>query len=94
MAEVLKLEEVEGSLAVGAGGSFETRIVRLPRLVLLKGSKAFCTFRGITVHVPCGEGRIPYCVLGRDYVFRRFTVIFRERDARVTLRGPCHFSQW
>jgi len=55
MAEVLKLEEVEGSLAVGAGGSFETRIVRLPMLVLLKGSKAFCTFSGITVHVPCGE---------------------------------------
>ncbi len=76
------------------GGSFGTTIIRLAKLALLKGPRSFCTFRGITVHIPGRHGEIPYCVLGRDYLFRKFTATFKEREQKVTLRGPCQFSKW
>jgi len=68
---------------VGAGGTFICNIGMLPQLVLMKNSSPFCTFRVIKVWVPENENVIPYAILGRDSIFKRFSVTFQENRHRI-----------
>ena len=68
---------------VGAGGTFICNIGMLPQLVLMKNSSPFCTFRDIKVWVPENENVIPYAILGRDSIFKRFSVTFQENRHRI-----------
>jgi len=86
LAEILSLPIEEEASAVGAGGSFNNTI-RKVNITLLKGRTAFAKFRGFPAYVPLEEGRVPYVVLGRDSVFRKFDITFRENQQRFILRG-------
>lgn len=67
--EVVKHQE-----AADAGGRFPTIPVTLKRLTLVKNVSPFCEFVEVEVLVPEEEGRLPYVILGRDYVFKRFDI--------------------
>jgi len=86
LAEILSLPIETESSAVGAGGSFNNTIRRVD-ISLLKGNSVFAEFPNFPVYVPTDAGRVPYVVLGRDSIFRKFDITFRENQRRFILRG-------
>jgi len=89
LAEILGLQPDPASThtAVGAGGEFRTVDFRVT-IELMKGGRAFADFKNWPVLVPINRLAIPYMILGRDSVFRRFDVTFRELAQRTILRPP------
>ena len=85
IAREVGLHLVPGPTAGGGGGDFPTYDGHLT-VELLHGRKVVHTFRRLPVSVPRDPGRIPYVVLGRDSLFRAFTVTFDERASRLLLR--------
>ena len=88
MAEALQLNLSKSiSDAVGAGGVFPNIKSKLDSLELVKGKQSiFDQFNDVTVKVPTQEGAIPYMVLGRDLIFKRFDIKFEERNQKVILK--------
>jgi hypothetical protein len=88
MAEILGLtvDPSKSDTAIGAGGEFRTIKFDLT-IQLLKGGIAFDEFKDWPVTVPVNREAIPYVVLGRDSVFLRYDVTFRERQRRTILRA-------
>ena len=70
--------------AEGAGGSFMNDICSF-LIEILKGSEVVHRMKG-DAFVPKEANRVPYVVLGRDYLFRVYDITFRERQERVVLR--------
>jgi hypothetical protein len=89
LAEILSLPIEKEESAVGAGGSFDNTI-RKVNIALLKGRTPFANFRNFPAYVPKEEGRVPYVVLGRDSVFRKFDITLRENQQKFVLRFPKH----
>jgi hypothetical protein len=87
LAEMLSAPIEKEEKALGAGGSFQNTIRKLT-ISILKGKNSVLTFPDFPVYVPTEEDRIPYVVLGRDSIFRKVDVLFRERLQRVYLRTP------
>jgi len=87
LAEILSLPIEREDSAVGAGGSFNNTIRKVD-IILLKGNTPFSKILNFPVYVPVEEGRIPYVVLGRDSIFGKFDITFRENKQRFILRGP------
>ncbi len=85
IAEEVGLHLTPGPVAGGGGGDFSTFDGLLTLEVLHKG-KVIHRFARLPVSVPRDPGRIPYVVLGRDSIFRAFTVTFEEHRARLLLR--------
>lgn len=73
--------------AVGAGGKFQNTIRKVD-ISILKGTTSIVNFPNFPAYVPTEADRIPYVVLGRDSVFRKYDVVFRERQQRVLLKTP------
>lgn len=86
LADILSLTVEREDSAVGAGGTFNNTIRKVD-IALLKGKTPFARFSGFPVYVPVDQGRVPYVVLGRDAVFRKFDITFRENEERFVLRG-------
>ena len=82
------LEGEKKSQAVGAGGMFGTYKVKIDKIEVLKGRFPFCSFENWTVLVPDKEGAIPHAVLGRDSIFRKFDVTYRENKEEIVFRKP------
>lgn len=70
-----------------AGGSCEFSIVTLKKLTLLSGGKGYSDFINKRVLIPKRERDLPYVILGRDYVFKRFHITFKENIIKFEL---CH----
>lgn len=87
MAEMLSLPIEKQDDAVGAGGRFQNTVRRVD-ISILKGSGEFAKFSNFPAYVPTEPDRIPYVVLGRDSIFKKFDITFREHKQRVILRGP------
>lgn len=87
MAEALGMNLTRPpSDAVGAGGTFSNIASELEKLSLVKGrTSIFDEFFNVRVWVPANEGTIPYMVLGRDHLFKRYDIEFEERNEKVTL---------
>ncbi len=88
VAEILGIEvdPTKAKSAVGAGGQFQT--IQAPVTIqLLKGGHPFEEFRDWNVLVPTNREAIPYVVLGRDSIFMKFDITFRERMQRTVLRA-------
>jgi hypothetical protein len=81
-------DKQEKHQAVGAGGLFGTYKVSIELIEVLKGRHAFCSFPNWTVLVPDKEGAIPHAVLGRDSIFRKFDVTYREKKEEIVFRRP------
>ena len=74
-----------------AGGSVGFFGVKLKRLSLLKGGKVFYEFPNIRVLVPSEMSRdLPYVILGRNSVFKRFYVTFKENIKKFVI----HHHKW
>lgn len=73
-----------GEAAVGAGGSFPTDDYRY-RIQLLKQDRAILDLEGVCL-VPTEPDRIPYPVLGRDSIFQKYDIAFRETRHVVALK--------
>lgn len=82
-ARIIGLEKGEESEATGAGGKFRTRLVTATIEILKSGLVIEAE-----VHVPVKEGRIPYAILGRDTIFLRYDITFRENRNLFVLRRP------
>jgi hypothetical protein len=73
--------------AVGAGGKFENTI-RNVTIQILRGRGVVAEFPDFPVYVPTEQDRIPYVVLGRDSIFRKFDITFRENLRRFVMKTP------
>jgi hypothetical protein len=87
LAEMLSVPVEKQAQAVGAGGKFQNTIRKVD-ISILKGTTAIVKFNSFPAYVPTEADRIPYVVLGRDSLFRKFDVTFRERQQRVLLKMP------
>jgi hypothetical protein len=87
IAEMLSMPVEKTDSAVGAGGRFDNTIRRV-KISVLKGKMAVAVFPDFPVYVPTEQDRIPYVVLGRDSIFRKFDITFRENIQRAILRTP------
>ena len=89
LAEILglQLDPATAHTAIGAGGEFRTVEFRVT-IELAKGGRTFADFKNWPVLVPTNREAIPYMILGRDSVFHRFDVTFRELVQRTILRPP------
>ena len=88
LAEILELD-MSGRRAkpIGAGGEFESIVSRLEKCELVKRkNKVFDEFTNMQIEVPTKPLTLPYMVLGRDSIFRHFTIRFEENNEKVVLR--------
>lgn len=79
-------EKYKSQDSIGAGGTFKTYRVELESLQVLKGGRVFCNFEPISVLVPSKADALPHAILGRDSIFRRFDITYREHQEHVVLR--------
>lgn len=87
--EILGLETKLGKEAevVGAGGVFKARRITIDSIEILKSTVTFCDFKHIEVLTP-QRGTLPYVVLGRNSIFRRYDITFREKQKHIIFRRP------
>ena len=88
LAEILDLDlNRETSKAVGAGGKFSSKASIIGKCQLIKNKNAvFDEFTNLSVNVPVKTNTLPYMVLGRNSIFRRFDIRFMERAEKITLK--------
>ena len=73
--------------AVGAGGVFSNIESRIDKVVLLKGlNSAYDQFQNLFTYVPVQSDTLPYMILGRENLFRRYDIKFQEREEKVILK--------
>ena len=88
LAEILELDLTKPPRdAVGAGGPFSNIESRIEKVILVKGvNSIYDEFRNVFTYVPQKPQTLPYMILGRDTLFRRFDIKFHERQEKVTLK--------
>lgn len=86
IAEALQLTPTGDSSIVGAGGVFVSHITNIPVISLMKGREEVERFENIRVQYPESRDAVPYVILGRDTVFRKFDIRFDENKQNVVLR--------
>jgi len=89
IADILELLPEERGQTVNvetAGGRVGFFPVKLKRLSILAGGKIFSNFRNLSVLVPTETKRdLPYVILGRDSVFNRFYITFKEKTRKFII---------
>nr|MDO8099962.1 retropepsin-like aspartic protease [Candidatus Njordarchaeota archaeon] len=89
LAEVLTIElSKEKHDFIGAGGTFSSYVAKVDLIEVLKGVTPFYEFKGILVTIPAAKGTLPYCVLGRDSIFRKYHIIFKENEEYTVFKVP------
>lgn len=88
MAQALQLNmTATPSDATGAGGVFTNIKSEIEKIFLVKGrASVFDEFQNVKVWIPVKEDAIPYVVLGRDSLFRRYDIEFEERNEKIMLK--------
>lgn len=88
LAEILNLDlSQEPKDAVGSGGKFSNINSLIGKCQLIKNKDAvFEEFTNLIINVPVEPNTLPYMVLGRDSVFRRFNIRFMEREEKIILK--------
>jgi len=88
MASILQLDmSAQQHDAIGAGGPFRNIKSELEKLILVKGrASIFDEFENVKVEIPVNPKAIPYVVLGRDTLFRRYDIKFEERNEKIILK--------
>ncbi len=84
LAEILELQYENKVETIGAGGAFQSLIAKLKVFEILKNETPFSIFRDVTVLVPESKDVLPYAILRRDHIFRRFDITFHERREKIT----------
>lgn len=88
LADLLQLDLTKTPKdAVGAGGAFSNIESRIDKVVLLKGMNSiYDEFPNLFTFVPVQPQTLPYMILGRENLFRRYDIKFHEREEKVTLK--------
>ena len=88
LAEILNLDlSQETKDVVGAGGKFSSTASLIGACQLIKNrTVVFDEFTNLNINVPVTPNTLPYMVLGRDSIFRRFDVRFMEKMEKLTLK--------
>ena len=69
-----------------AGGTANFFPVELKRLSLLSGEKIFSDFPNLVMLVPSERERdLPYVILGRNSVFKRFYITFKDNIRKFVI---------
>jgi len=85
--DILGLEAVQDDVPVtGAGSTFPNMLMNIYGITIKKGVDAFCQLEDVLVHVPKPPAEIPYCILGRDTIFRLYEITFRENEGKFLLK--------
>lgn len=87
IADILEAipEEPEFQEVTTAGGTVPFFKIRLKRLSLVTGGRIFSDFHNLEVLVPSRERDLPYVILGRDSVFKRFHITFKENIRKFVI---------
>jgi hypothetical protein len=89
LAEVLDMKiPSEFHDAIGAGGAFPIYESEIEVIEILKGSHVFCQMQNFPVSVPKNPDALPHTILGRDSVFWKNDITFRERRQHTIFREP------
>jgi hypothetical protein len=76
--------KLKTAMTTGASGKFQTLILPLKRFQVYKDNHVFETFQDLHVYVADNvEDPLPYAVLGRDSIFKRFNVTFNENSRKM-----------
>lgn len=88
LAEILAVDlSGKHKSAIGAGGEFTSVNTIVGKCQLIKNQNTvFDEFVNLPISVPIKPQTLPYMVLGRDSVFRNFTIRFLENDEKIVLR--------
>ncbi len=88
LAEILAVDlSGKHKSAIGAGGEFTSVSSIVGKCQLIKSQNAiFDEFVNLPISVPAQAQTLPYMVLGRDSIFRHFTIRFMENDEKIVLR--------
>lgn len=88
LAEILELDlSAKPQSAVGAGGNFECIRTSVEKCSILKGKKSVVeNFENLQMGIPVKTSTLPYMILGRNSVFRRFDIKFQERNEKFILK--------
>lgn len=88
LAEILDLDlSQEPRDAVGAGGKFCNIESLIGKCQLVKNKNSvFDEFINLIINVPVKSNTLPYIVLGRDSIFRKFNIRFIEVEEKVILK--------
>jgi hypothetical protein len=88
LADILGLvpENPPSSSVVTAGGNAPFFPTVLKKLTVLVGGKTLSEFSNIRVLVPAQRDKdLPYVILGRDSIFKRFHITFKENIRKFVL---------
>ncbi len=83
---ILNMDPKEIGRVTGAGGTFEAWKDRVDLIQICKGGHMHCEMKHVPVQFPRNGGAVPYAVLGRDSIFRKCDITFREDDHRVIFK--------
>ena len=88
LAEILAVDlSGKHKSAIGAGGEFTSVNTIVGKCQLIKSQNTvFDEFVNLPISVPIKTQTLPYMVLGRDSIFRHFTIRFLENDEKIVLR--------
>jgi len=76
--------KLKKATTTGASGKFPTLIIPLKRLQVFKENHVFETFQGLPIYVADNvKDPLPYVVLGRDSIFKRFDIMFNEGSRKM-----------
>jgi len=83
---ILNMDPKETGHVTGAGGTFEAWKDHVDLIQVCKGSHIYCEMKHVPVQFPRNGGAVPYAVLGRDSIFKKCDVTFREDDQKVVFK--------
>jgi len=88
LAEILEMDlNTNARDAIGAGGAFSNIPSRIDKVVLVKGrDSVYEEFDNLSVFVPVLPDTLPYMVLGRNSIFKRFDIKFVERQEKIIMK--------
>jgi hypothetical protein len=85
---ILGLHPKQEEMAVGVGGVIKVYKEKIDRIEVIHNNKVFCELKNVEVLFPSGFSSIPYGVLGRDGVFKKYDIIFREEKQQIVFKRP------
>ncbi len=90
LATLLSIEYTKGSNGstlkvetTGAGGVFDCYRARIKHIGCVKEKHAFANLFGREILIPSRPDAIPYVILGRDTIFKKFDVTFSEKRHKL-----------
>ena len=86
IADILDLPHEESQEVIGAGGVFMAYKSKVD-LAVIKGKSPIIEFPNCPVLVPEMTDGIPYAILGRDTIFQKVQITFKEKDEKMILKS-------